>query len=113
MKKGIRNMIIVGLALVGSFLSLRGESRREKAVYICESDTIPVDSAGFLKKIFKDFPAVYIDTAYSCPGYVVVIRCMLMNHHFDRHRKTKKIESCDPAEFFRLTQKQSSMVKFK
>ncbi len=48
-------------------------------------DTTEVDNRPLLKRIFKNFPVVYTDTAYTAPDYVVVFKCTLMNHSWHHH----------------------------
>lgn len=64
-------------------------SARDRDEQIVATDTTEVDNRPFLKRIFKDFPVVYTDTAYTAPEYVVVFKCTLMNHSWHHHSREK------------------------
>ena len=74
-------MIMAILGLAAPILSAR------TPVNTTNTDSTEVDNRPLLKRIFKDFPVVYTDTAYTAPDYVVVIKCTLMNHSWHRHSR--------------------------
>lgn len=51
----------------------------------------PDSGRPLLKRLFKDFPTVYSDTAYTDTDYVVVIRCVLTNTRWHVHNHPKAI----------------------
>lgn len=66
-----------------------GISARDRDDSTAVTDTTEVDNRPLLKRIFKDFPVVYTDTAYTAPDYVVVIKCTLVNHSWHHHSREK------------------------
>lgn len=81
------------------------------------SDTNTVDHRPFLKRLFKDFPTLYTDTAYTNDSYIVVIRAVLLNNKWHRHHSETKISlpaDSDSTESNNETiGLQRPMVKFK
>lgn len=79
--------------------------------------TDTVDDRPFLKRIFKDFPTLYTDTAYTNDSYIVVIRAVLLNNNWHRHHSDTKISlpaDSDSTQDTNLTaERQRPMVKFK
>lgn len=80
-----RILIILVAAFVFLTTGAAAQNRNDTIV----ADTADVDNRPLLKRLFKDFPVVYTDTAYTAPDYVVVFKCTLMNHSWHRHSSEK------------------------
>lgn len=83
---GLRIFIILVAAL--GFMAPTAAARHRNDSIVA-TDTTDVDNRPLLKRIFKDFPVVYTDTAYTAPDYVVVFKCTLMNHSWHHHSREK------------------------
>ncbi len=86
MRLNLKNIALPVLALFSSAVSAHTPATAGDTLV---NNAAEVDNRPFLKRMFKDFPIVYTDTAYTAPDYIFVIKCTLMNHSWHLHHGSK------------------------
>lgn len=88
MMNRIRHIILTVTALFAVAVPVWSASRSASDVSE-KCDT--TDSRPLLKRIFKEFPTLYTDTAYTAENYIFVIRAVLHNNSWHRHNSCTKV----------------------